>query len=102
LARTTDHPDGGAFVAYPEILRLLMGRDCRRELLGRVPAKVRSRSNLADLDREYTLGEIAIVTRAAPARMLGLANKGHLGPGADADVTIYTPGDDKRAMFALP
>jgi formylmethanofuran dehydrogenase subunit A len=31
-----------------------------------------------------------------------LKNKGHLGPGADADVTIYTPGDDKRAMFELP
>ena len=27
---------------------------------------------------------IAIVTRAGPARMLGLRNKGHLGEGADA------------------
>ena len=48
-----------------------------------------------------TLAEIAIITRAAPARILGLA-KGHLGPGADADVTIYDPDDDKRRMFALP
>jgi formylmethanofuran dehydrogenase subunit A len=57
---------------------------------------------LKDLDREYSLYEIAIITRAGPARMLGLKNKGHLGPGADADVTIYTPGPDKRAMFELP
>ena len=99
---TTDHPNGGAFVAYPEIVQLLMNRDYRREVLGRVPAKVKSRCHIADLDREYTLGEIAIITRAGPARILGLKNKGHLGPGADADVTIYTPGDDKRAMFALP
>src|SRR5207248_6694752 len=46
--------------------------------------------------------EIAIITRAGPARILGLKNKGHLGPGADADVTIYTPSADKRAMFELP
>ncbi len=34
--------------------------------------------------------------------MLGLANKGHLGPGADGDVTIYAPDDDKERMFSLP
>ena len=48
------------------------------------------------------LSEIAIITRAGPARMLGLAHKGHLGPGADGDVTIYAPDDDKERMFALP
>src|SRR5262249_41384480 len=31
-----------------------------------------------------------------------LTHKGHLGVGADADVTIYTPGPDRRAMFELP
>ena len=34
--------------------------------------------------------------------MLGLTHKGHLGPGADADITIYTPGPDIKAMFELP
>jgi formylmethanofuran dehydrogenase subunit A len=102
VALTTDHPNGGAFLAYPEIVQLLMSRDYRREVLGRVPVKVRQRCSLGDLHREYTLNEIAIVTRAGPARILGLRHKGHLGPGADGDVTIYTPSEDKRAMFALP
>ncbi len=57
---------------------------------------------LKDLDREYSLYEIAIITRAGPARMLGLTHKGHLGPGADADITIYTPGKDIKAMFEMP
>src|SRR5205823_1798013 len=52
--------------------------------------------------REYTLQEIAIITRAAPARILGLTQKGHLGVGADGDVAIYTPSADRRAMFELP
>ena len=59
-------------------------------------------SVLKDLDREYSLSEIAIITRAGPARILGLNNKGHLGPGADADVTIYTPDANRETMFELP
>lgn len=102
VAMSTDHPNGGSFVAYPEIIALLMSRDYRREALQRVPAKVRERCVLADLDREYTMGEIAIVTRAGPAKMLGLKHKGHLGVGADADITVYTPAADLKAMFELP
>jgi formylmethanofuran dehydrogenase subunit A len=102
LALTTDHPNGGAFVAYPEVVALLMSRDYRREVLKRLPAKVKGRSTLADLDREYTLGDVATVTRAAPARILGMTHKGHLGIGADGDITAYTPSADRRAMFGLP
>jgi formylmethanofuran dehydrogenase subunit A len=102
IAMSTDHPNGGSFLAYPEIVQLLMDRTYRQEVLKRVPPRVLERSVLRDLDREYSLYEIAIITRAAPARMLGLPHKGHLGPGADADVAIYTPSADKRAMFELP
>jgi formylmethanofuran dehydrogenase subunit A len=102
VAMSTDHPNGGSFLAYPEIIQLLMDRTYRQEVLKRVPPRVLERCTLKDLDREYSLHEIAIITRAGPARLLGLAHKGHLGPGADADVTIYTPGADKRVMFELP
>lgn len=102
IAMSTDHPNGGSFLAYPEIIALLMDRTRREEVLKRVPALVRERCTLADITREYTLGEIAIITRAAPARMLGLTDKGHLGPGADADVTIYQPQPDIQKMFEIP
>jgi len=102
IAMSTDHPNGAAFVAYPEIVQLLMDRGSRDEMLKRLPERVRDRCLLPDLDREYTLNEIAIVTRAGPARLLGLHHKGQLGIGADADVTIYTPGPDIKAMFELP
>ncbi len=102
IAMSTDHPNGGSFLAYPEIVQLLMDRTYRQEMLKRVHPRVLERSTLKDLDREYSLNEIAIITRASPARLLGLKHKGHLGPGADGDVTIYTPSADKRAMFELP
>jgi formylmethanofuran dehydrogenase subunit A len=102
IAMSTDHPNGGSFLAYPQIIALLMDRGLRADWLKRLPERVRERSGLADLAREYTLTEIAIITRAAPARMLGLTAKGHLGPGADGDVAIYAPDADKQRMFALP
>ena len=102
VAMSTDHPNGGSFQAYPEIIALLMDRSRRTDMLAKVPASVRERTTLAELDREYTLSEIAIITRAGPARMLGLKRKGHLGVGADGDVTIYAPDDDIQRMFELP
>jgi formylmethanofuran dehydrogenase subunit A len=102
LAMSTDHPNGGSFLAYPEIIALLMDRERRKEALARLPASIRERTVLGDLDREYTLDEIAIITRAAPAKILGLDRKGHLDVGADADVTIYNSNSDIQKMFELP
>lgn len=102
IAMSTDHPNGASFMAYPEIIALLMDRTRREEYLKRVHPRVREASSLADLTREYTLNEIAIITRAAPAKILGLDRKGHLGAGADADVTIYSPDADRQRMFELP
>lgn len=99
---STDHPNGASFVAYPHLIRLLMDREFRREQVRRLPARLLKRSRLADFDREYTLNEIAIVSRAGPARLLGLHDKGHLGPGALADIAIYTPDADRERMFQLP
>jgi formylmethanofuran dehydrogenase subunit A len=100
---STDHPNGGTFMSYPELIRLLADRAYRDEQLRRVNPKLLAGSALADgIGREYTLNEIAIVTRAGPARLLGLAHKGHLGVGADADVTVYARDADLARMFATP
>jgi formylmethanofuran dehydrogenase subunit A len=99
---TTDHPNAGPFVAYPMIIRLLMDREFRREWLEKLHPQVRRHTDLHELTREYTLEEIAIVTRAGQARALGLADKGHLGVGADADVAVYHDQADRERMFAAP
>ena len=39
------------------------------------------------------------MTRAAPAKLLGLADRGHLGPGARADVAVYADDKDRARMF---
>ncbi len=100
---STDHPNGGSFRSYPELIRLLMDAAYRADALKRVNQKLLGGSALLDgLAREYSLSEIAIVTRAGPARLLGLKEKGHLGVGADADVTIYATDPDRAKMFSTP
>jgi formylmethanofuran dehydrogenase subunit A len=99
---TTDHPNGACFWRYPEIIQLLMNADLRKERVRALPEKAQGRIVLGDLDREYTLSEIAIITSAGPARALGLAHKGHLGVGADADVTIYHRQPDGEFLFGYP
>jgi formylmethanofuran dehydrogenase subunit A len=97
---TTDHPNAGPFTSYPYIIKLLMDKDYRNECISKLHPKTVQHTCLAELDREYTLEEIAIITRAAPARILGLAGKGHLGEGARGDVAIYREQPDKEKMFS--
>ena len=86
---TTDHPNGGPFTAYPRVISWLISNLARSRTLKRIPRLARARTNLSSIDREYSLYEIAIITRAGTAKSLGLSHKGHLGPGADADISIY-------------
>lgn len=97
---TTDHPNAGPFIAYPKIIRLLMDKDYRQARIEELNPTALKRTDLKDLEREYTMEEITIITRSAPAKILGLSQKGHLGTGADADVAIYRDQKDKEKMFA--
>ena len=99
---STDHPNGGSFMSYPKLIKLLMDSGFRQEEIERVNQKAIDKTAIKDITREYTLNEIAIITRAGPARALGLKDKGHLGKGADADITIYDDIEDKELMFNTP
>lgn len=99
---TTDHPNGAPFTTYPHLIRLLMDKPFRDEQFAKLPKAVRKHSVLAEISREYTLEEMAIVTRAAPAKILGFTDRGHLGAGAVGDVVIYKDDPDREAMFSKP
>ena len=92
---TTDHPNGGPFIYYPTIIKWLMHKKSRDEVLKSIDKNAIEKSDLLSVDREMSLEEIAWITRAGTAKCLGLPMKGHLGIGADADVAIYdlTPNE---------
>jgi formylmethanofuran dehydrogenase subunit A len=96
---TTDHPNGAPFTTYPDLFALLMSRDLRAEWTARLPPAAIEVTTLPAIAREYSLNEIAVMTRAAPARLLGLGDRGHLGPGARADIAVYSDDTDRSRMF---
>jgi formylmethanofuran dehydrogenase subunit A len=79
-----------------------MDRTFRNNMLERLHPEAQKATHLASIEREYSLYEIAIMTRAGAARLVGLADRGHLGVGAAADITVYTDHDDREKMFATP
>jgi formylmethanofuran dehydrogenase subunit A len=99
---TTDHPNGGPFTSYPHLIRLLMDRSFREAQIARLHPEVAANCALRSITRELTLHEIAVMTRAAPARLLGLKDRGRLGVGAAADIAVYREEVDREAMFSTP
>ncbi len=88
---TTDNPNGAPFVRYPEIIALLMSQKYRDAVSHTIHPRTEHRVPLFALDRELDFYEIAIMTRAAQAKALGILDqgKGHLGFDARADVAVY-------------
>ncbi|PKL62123.1 MAG: formylmethanofuran dehydrogenase subunit A [Methanomicrobiales archaeon HGW-Methanomicrobiales-2] len=89
---TTDHPNAGPFIRYPRIMKWLMSQEARDQQFDafKHKDKVIEATNLAGMDRELSLYEIAQMTRAGPAKALGLSHMyGGLAPGLDGDVAVY-------------
>jgi formylmethanofuran dehydrogenase subunit A len=99
---TTDHPNGAPFTTYPHLIRLLMDKSFRNDMLATIHPEAQNMTTLASIEREYTLQEIAILTRAGAAKITGLVNRGSLGDGDWADITVYTDNADREAMFETP
>ncbi|MEY3787877.1 MAG: hypothetical protein RLZ75_2084, partial [Pseudomonadota bacterium] len=77
-----------------------MDYDYRLQCMAQLHPEAVAMSLLKDLKKEFSLYEIAIMTRTAAAKMLGLQDRGHLKAGAIADIAVYRPQADKEAMFS--
>src|SRR6202000_670432 len=102
VAMTTDHPNGGPFTSYPHLIRLLMDKSFRDAQLDKLHPEAKVASALPELKRELSLYEIAIITRAVPARLLVLSRRGKFATGTPADIAVYRNDPDRERMFTSP
>jgi formylmethanofuran dehydrogenase subunit A len=79
-----------------------MDRSFRNEVLSTIHPEAQKMTTLASIEREYTLQEIAIMTRAGAAKLIGLKDRGGLSAGNWADITVYTDNNDRQVMFEKP
>lgn len=96
---STDHPNGAPYTTYPDLFALIMSHDLRKKWLDDLPKEAVEMTTLPSISREYSFSDIATMTRVAPAKILGLPDRGHLGAGALADVAVYHDDPDRAAMF---
>ncbi|HOI13648.1 MAG TPA: amidohydrolase family protein, partial [Methanoculleus sp.] len=90
---STDHPNAGPFTRYPQVITWLMSRAARDETMKTFKWLERTidATSIDSIDRELGLYEIAQMTRAGPAKALGVCNTyGGLAPGMDADIAVYS------------
>jgi formylmethanofuran dehydrogenase subunit A len=96
---TTDHPNGAPYTTYPDLFALIMSREARDKWLADLPKEAVEMTTLPSITREYSFSDIATMTRVSPAKLLGLKDRGHLSPGALADVAVYNDDPDRAQMF---
>ncbi|MGQ9720868.1 MAG: formylmethanofuran dehydrogenase subunit A [Candidatus Jordarchaeum sp.] len=80
---SVDHPNQALITDYPQIIAWLVSKKVRDQV------KLKADTALPSIEREYSLNEIVIITRASPAQSLNLPNKGNLSIGSDADIAVY-------------
>ncbi|MFA7037542.1 MAG: amidohydrolase family protein, partial [Methanosarcina sp.] len=86
---TTDSPNGGSFVNYPEAFTYLMSAKRREEVISGFSKMALDRMVLPGIDRELDFYELAVMTRSTQSKMYSMPEKGNLKVGSDADIAIY-------------
>jgi formylmethanofuran dehydrogenase subunit A len=86
---TTDSPNGGSFVNYPEAYTYLMSAKRRQEVMSGFPSGAFDKMVLPGIERELDFYELAIMTRSTQSKIYSRPEKGSLKVGADADIAIY-------------
>ena len=97
---TTDHPIGPPFTAYPDLVRLADETTTfAHQQLAKLPT-MRLASGAAATHPRISLDEIAIMTRAGPARTARPERSRPPGCGRGADIAIYREGLIRRNFRA--
>ena len=104
LVLSTDHPNGGSFMAYPELIRLLMDRAYRDEQLKRVESEAAGRQRARRRPRARVHARTRSRSSRGPARR-GCSVCATRGISASAPTPTSrstSPTPDVAKMFATP
>ena len=89
LQFSINYPNYADINDVPEIAAHLMSSKARREFIEDLSQEFLKENNLTNNDQVLTFKDFVIITRASPAKSLGLGDiKGNLGINSDADINI--------------
>ncbi|MFW9898226.1 MAG: amidohydrolase family protein [Candidatus Thorarchaeota archaeon] len=89
LQFSINFPNYANITDIPEIATWLVSKSARDDFMKDMSREFLKDNPLTNNDKTTTFNEFIILTRASPAKSLGLGNiKGNLGVGSDADINI--------------
>ena len=89
ISFSLNYPNYSNINNIPEIATWLVSKNARDRYIENMNNKFIKDNTLQNNEKTLTFNEFIILTRASPAKSLGLGNiKGNLGVGADADINI--------------
>lgn len=91
-----NYPNYGDINNIPEVATWLLSSEARTKFLKELPFKSLPEKIIKDPDEMLTFNEFIIISRASPARSLGIGDiKGNLGIDADGDLNILNANINK-------
>ncbi len=89
ISLSLNYPNYSNINNIPEIATWLISKNARANFMKDMNKEFLKNNKLHNSDKCLTFNELVILTRASPAKSLGLGSiKGNLGVGADADINI--------------
>lgn len=89
ISFSLNYPNYSNINNIPEIATWLVSKNARANFMKDMNKEFLKNNKLQNSDKCLTFNELVILTRASPAKSLGLGSiKGNLGVGADADINI--------------
>ncbi len=89
ISLSLNYPNYSNINNIPEIATWLISKNARANFMKEMNKEFLKNNKLQNSDKCLTFNELVILTRASPAKSLGLGSiKGNLGVGADADINI--------------
>ncbi len=89
LQFSVNYPNYANITSVPEIATWLVSKKARDNFMVGMNDKFLKNNTLQNNDKTLTFNDFVILTRASPAKSLGIGNiKGNLGEGADGDINV--------------
>ncbi len=102
IVRTTDHPNGGVFWAYPQLVRLLMDANYRQEILKTLPRAVRENRNSKILNENTHWKRSASLRALVRRNCWDCAIEEHLGNRCASGYHDLFAAKNKRRNVSKP
>ncbi len=90
ISIASNAPYNMSITDYPKVFEWLLNKESRKRYLSEFPSNLTENLKIIDITASLDFFDLCGLISTNPAKALGISEyKGHLGAGADADITLF-------------